>query len=52
MAVVKVGRELPVPLAASPISGLEFVQLKTVVPAGVFVDVKLSVPVLTIVPLQ
>ena len=49
---VKVGSELPEPLAARPIAGLLFVQLNVVLPAGVLVVVKFNVPVVTTVPLQ
>ena len=52
MVVVKVGNELPAPLAPSPIATLLFVQVNVVVPAGVFVEVKFNVPVVTVVPLQ
>ena len=52
LVVVKVGKELPAPLAPNPIATLLFVQVKVVWPAGVFVEVKFSVPVVTVVPLQ
>ena len=52
LVVVKVGNELPAPLAPNPIATLLFVQVNVVVPAGVFVEVKFSVPVVTVVPLQ
>ena len=52
MVVVNVGNELPAPLAPNPIATLLFVQVNVVVPAGVFVEVKFSVPVVTVVPLQ
>ena len=52
LVVVNVGKELPAPLAPNPIATLLFVQVNVVWPAGVFVEVKFNVPVVTVVPLQ
>ena len=52
LVVVNVGKELPAPLTPNPIATLLFVQVKVVWPAGVLVEVKFSVPVVTVVPLQ
>ena len=49
---MNVGNELPGPLAPNPIEVLLFVQVNVVCPAGVFVELKFSVPVVTVVPLQ